>query len=172
MRWTRRFGTLWRRKFKKQRFRLQFVATTCSRKRKQVLLFTQTKQYAVLVIKIIFIFSIQTKGTGKTLAFLIPSIERLVRQPPPSGSISILILSPTRELAAQIEEEAITLCRFHKLTTMCIVGGTNINTDKSNFQKGLPNVSEFVLMPAVVLTTTLVSDLGCYAWSIAGSSRK
>lgn len=47
-------------------------------------------------------------GTGKTLAFCIPSIELLLRskpQPAP-GQISILILSPTRELAIQIEEAA------------------------------------------------------------------
>ena len=62
-------------------------------------------------------------GTGKTLAFLIPSIERLARSSVPAGAISILVLSPTRELASQIEEEAISLCRFHKLSTMCIVGG-------------------------------------------------
>ena len=36
-------------------------------------------------------------GTGKTVAFLVPSIERLVRSPPAlAGQISVLILSPTR----------------------------------------------------------------------------
>lgn len=47
-------------------------------------------------------------GTGKTLAFLIPSIESLLRAKPQpaAGHISILILSPTRELAIQIEEAA------------------------------------------------------------------
>lgn len=84
-------------------------------------------------------------GTGKTLAFLIPAIERLARLSSAPVGVSVLVLSPTRELAAQIEEEAVTLCRFHKLSTMCIVGGTNINTDKKNFQKGLPNVSVFVV---------------------------
>jgi ATP-dependent RNA helicase MSS116 len=42
-------------------------------------------------------------GTGKTMAFLLPTVERLAKQPqPPKGSISVLILSPTRELALQV----------------------------------------------------------------------
>jgi ATP-dependent RNA helicase MSS116 len=79
-------------------------------------------------------------GTGKTLAFLIPAIERLTRSSVPAGTISILVLSPTRELANQIEEEAISLCRFHQLHTMCIVGGTNVNGDKTKFRQRMPNV--------------------------------
>ncbi|ORY45499.1 DEAD-domain-containing protein [Rhizoclosmatium globosum] len=57
-------------------------------------------------------------GTGKTLGFLIPAIERLVRSTPsPSqlphpNSVSILVISPTRELAQQIEVEAVQLLRF------------------------------------------------------------
>lgn len=42
-------------------------------------------------------------GTGKTMAFLIPAVEALCRAPPRSGSgISVLVLSPTRELASQV----------------------------------------------------------------------
>lgn len=41
-------------------------------------------------------------GTGKTMAFLIPAIEGLVRSPPRAGNISVLVLSPTRELASQV----------------------------------------------------------------------
>lgn len=43
-------------------------------------------------------------GTGKTMAFLLPSVERLaaLSPRPPQGEISILILSPTRELALQV----------------------------------------------------------------------
>lgn len=47
-------------------------------------------------------------GTGKTVAFLLPAIAKLVRaresgRAPAAGSISVLVLSPTRELAMQIE---------------------------------------------------------------------
>lgn len=46
-------------------------------------------------------------GTGKTMAFLLPTVERLAKLPriPPAGQISALILSPTRELALQVGTE-------------------------------------------------------------------
>jgi hypothetical protein len=44
-------------------------------------------------------------GSGKTIGFLLPAIETMMRnEKPPHGSISVLILSPTRELATQIYE--------------------------------------------------------------------
>lgn len=69
-------------------------------------------------------------GTGKTVAFLLPAIEVLLKNPPASRSaISVLILSPTRELAAQILAEAKQLLTFHSFKTLCIFGGTNIKQD-------------------------------------------
>lgn len=82
-------------------------------------------------------------GTGKTLAFLIPSIEVLIRdktrhakamrsrdvtKSPPVAPV-ILVLSPTRELAAQIADEAKTLCSFHKFEIVTLFGGTNMDSD-------------------------------------------
>jgi ATP-dependent RNA helicase MSS116 len=71
-------------------------------------------------------------GTGKTVAFLLPTIERLTKlpRPPSPQSISILILSPTRELACQIEEEAKVLLKHHPLEAQHAIGGTNINTEQ------------------------------------------
>lgn len=46
-------------------------------------------------------------GTGKTLSFLLPAIEGVARTPRPQRrGISVLIISPTRELAQQIADEA------------------------------------------------------------------
>lgn len=45
-------------------------------------------------------------GTGKTTAFLLPAIQTLLQNSPPRGQVSVLILSPTRELALQIAAEA------------------------------------------------------------------
>ncbi|CAN0521483.1 unnamed protein product, partial [Laminaria digitata] len=46
-------------------------------------------------------------GTGKTLSFLLPAIEGIARTPRPQRrGISALIISPTRELAQQIADEA------------------------------------------------------------------
>jgi len=122
-------------------------------------------------------------GTGKTMAFLIPAIEALVRwelccwllhqqsfsvlmapvsgpcalqlsgeRPPPTlprvpdqlpaagfpavpcrsppapgSGISVLVLSPTRELASQIHKEALALLTHHPFKALCVYGGTNIN---------------------------------------------
>jgi hypothetical protein len=80
-------------------------------------------------------------GTGKTLGFLIPSIEVLIEERAryaklvrsitrESGSSAIppapvvLILSPTRELALQIAQEAKELCTFHKLNVVTLVGAS------------------------------------------------
>ena len=53
-------------------------------------------------------------GTGKTLAFLIPSVERTVKRTAAqrAQSVSVLIISPTRELAQQIHDEAALATRF------------------------------------------------------------
>lgn len=70
-------------------------------------------------------------GTGKTLAFLIPALEVISRhQNEPRGSILTLILSPTRELASQIETEAKKLTKYEQINTVCVIGGTNIKTDQ------------------------------------------
>ncbi|EFN51650.1 hypothetical protein CHLNCDRAFT_59143 [Chlorella variabilis] len=71
-------------------------------------------------------------GTGKTMAFLIPAVEALCRAPPRSGSgISVLVLSPTRELASQIAKEAEALLRFHPYKAQVVYGGTNINSERN-----------------------------------------
>jgi len=64
-------------------------------------------------------------GTGKTIAFLLPAIERLLKVKTPLQGISVLVLAPTRELALQIEEEAKLLLKHHnKFTVGHVIGGT------------------------------------------------
>jgi len=76
-------------------------------------------------------------GTGKTLAFLIPSIEVMVRGTrPQQGAISTLVLSPTRELATQICKEAEILTRFHNIKTNVVFGGTPVKRDYAKFNSG------------------------------------
>ncbi|CAE6484067.1 unnamed protein product [Rhizoctonia solani] len=63
-------------------------------------------------------------GTGKTLAFLIPAIETLRRVGPSAqGVASVLIISPTRELAQQIGQEAQMLVKGMPYGVHVIVGG-------------------------------------------------
>eukprot|EP00911_Craspedida_sp_UC1_P000355 UC1_evm1s273 len=76
-------------------------------------------------------------GTGKTVAFLLPAIELVMKQQGRRrpGDISVLCLSPTRELAAQILAEADQLTRFQPLKTLCVFGGTNVKGDQRKLQQ-------------------------------------
>ena len=76
-------------------------------------------------------------GTGKTLGFLIPTVQLVRDTPPPQhkDAIMSLILSPTRELASQIAEEAKQLTQYEGMNIVCVIGGTNINTDIRRLSK-------------------------------------
>lgn len=71
-------------------------------------------------------------GTGKTGAFLIPLINRLI-----SGKekFRVLVLAPTRELAVQIDEEFKSLASGLNLYSSCFIGGTSINRDLQKLKK-------------------------------------
>lgn len=72
-------------------------------------------------------------GTGKTLAFLVPLIEAI--RALPAGGIHGLVMSPTRELAQQISDEAAVILQFHPpMGVLCVYGGTNIKTDHSHLR--------------------------------------
>lgn len=63
-------------------------------------------------------------GTGKTAAFLLPAIQHLLDYPRRKpGAPRILVLTPTRELAMQVAEQAQELAQFTKLSIATITGG-------------------------------------------------
>ena len=67
-------------------------------------------------------------GTGKTAGFVLPMLQRLSANPPLHATASrksprALILTPTRELAAQVEASIRTYGRHLKLTSMALFGG-------------------------------------------------
>lgn len=67
-------------------------------------------------------------GTGKTAAFLASAMTRLIKNPlPPEsrrpGSCRVLVLSPTRELAIQIHNDALALGKYTSLNNLVIFGG-------------------------------------------------
>lgn len=72
------------------------------------------------------ILGIAQTGTGKTGAFLIPIIQKLIHHPQRSYA---LVLVPTRELATQVEDEFKSMSKGLGLNSSCFIGGTNINTD-------------------------------------------
>jgi ATP-dependent RNA helicase RhlE len=63
-------------------------------------------------------------GTGKTAAFVLPILQRLSAEPP-SQKIRALVLTPTRELAAQIAERIHAYGRFVRLRHATVFGGVS-----------------------------------------------
>eukprot|EP00672_Neobodo_designis_P025852 CAMPEP_0174851104 /NCGR_PEP_ID=MMETSP1114-20130205/21621_1 /TAXON_ID=312471 /ORGANISM="Neobodo designis, Strain CCAP 1951/1" /LENGTH=577 /DNA_ID=CAMNT_0016085613 /DNA_START=25 /DNA_END=1758 /DNA_ORIENTATION=+ len=74
-------------------------------------------------------------GTGKTIAFLVPIIQRAAQRQ--KSGISGLVLAPTRELAIQIHNEATNLVSFHSLKCTHMVGGTSMGKDQKAFASRL-----------------------------------
>jgi ATP-dependent RNA helicase RhlE len=75
-------------------------------------------------------------GTGKTLAFVVPILESLAKQRPSTG-ICALILSPTRELAIQINETFARLAAGTGIRTAVVVGGMSEHTQLQAIRKGV-----------------------------------
>jgi ATP-dependent RNA helicase RhlE len=76
-------------------------------------------------------------GTGKTLAFLLPVIQSLTKRgDEPASGIGALILAPTRELAVQIHESALTLTQGLNLHAAVVVGGMNETTQLRSIRRG------------------------------------
>jgi len=77
-------------------------------------------------------------GTGKTGSFVLPMIELLQNQAKPySKHVHALVLTPTRELAAQVRESVYTYGKFTSITSTAIFGGAKIFPQKSKLKKGL-----------------------------------
>ncbi|MBQ7704808.1 MAG: DEAD/DEAH box helicase [Selenomonadaceae bacterium] len=75
---------------------------------------------------------VQSKtGTGKTLAFLLPTIERLKK----ISTTQELIIAPTRELATQISKVAETICATVEIESLLICGGQDIDRQKEKLRR-------------------------------------
>ena len=77
-------------------------------------------------------------GTGKTAAFLLPACQFLLDYPRKQpGATRILILTPTRELALQVYEQAVAMTKHTQIVCGVITGGINYGTDKETLSKNL-----------------------------------
>jgi ATP-dependent RNA helicase RhlE len=80
-------------------------------------------------------------GTGKTAAFALPVLERLMRSqnpaPTSNGRVRCLILSPTRELALQICESIGTYGRHARLRHAAVFGGVGQGPQTRSLQRGV-----------------------------------
>jgi ATP-dependent RNA helicase RhlE len=82
-------------------------------------------------------------GTGKTAGFVLPILQRLTTTEPlhPGAAgrqpIRTLILTPTRELAAQVEQSVRDYAKYVKVSSTTVFGGVNINPQIDRLRRGV-----------------------------------
>ncbi|MCH8741779.1 DEAD/DEAH box helicase [Patescibacteria group bacterium] len=76
------------------------------------------------------IVGVANTGTGKTAAFLLPLINKIIINP----KEQVLIIAPTRELALQIDQEFKSFTKGMRLFSVCCVGGMSIGRQISNLR--------------------------------------
>jgi ATP-dependent RNA helicase RhlE len=74
-------------------------------------------------------------GSGKTVAFLLPILQRLMSRP--RGATRALVLTPTRELAAQVLQELEQLAVHTPITAASIFGGVGMGPQEHAFRSGV-----------------------------------
>jgi len=85
------------------------------------------------------LLGIAQTGTGKTAAFALPILQRLLAEPrrPAPHAVRALVLAPTRELAAQIADSFCAYGRFGRLSVGVIVGGVGHGPQIAALARGL-----------------------------------
>ncbi|MFN5047221.1 DEAD/DEAH box helicase, partial [Roseateles sp.] len=81
-------------------------------------------------------------GTGKTAGFTLPLLHRLSATPPVKNArgkhmVRALVLTPTRELAAQVEESVKTYGKYLPLTSMVMFGGVGMQPQVNRLRDGV-----------------------------------
>jgi ATP-dependent RNA helicase RhlE len=81
-------------------------------------------------------------GTGKTCAFVVPILQRLLTQPPSTlagapPKSQVLVLAPTRELAVQIEDEIHGLSYHTTVTSAAVYGGVEMGQQERALKAGV-----------------------------------
>ncbi len=81
-------------------------------------------------------------GTGKTAAFTLPLLQRILGFANPSPSparhpVRILMLAPTRELAIQVFESVKTYSKYVPLRSLCVYGGVDIKPQIEEIRRGV-----------------------------------
>ncbi|KAK9456402.1 hypothetical protein V1511DRAFT_510214 [Dipodascopsis uninucleata] len=94
-------------------------------------------------------------GSGKTMSFAVPATEHILQTKSNSkkGRVSVLIVSPTRELALQIQENLDLLANATKVKSVCVYGGVSKDDQKRILSSG---VSVVVATPGRLID--LVND--------------
>jgi ATP-dependent RNA helicase RhlE len=85
------------------------------------------------------LLGIAQTGTGKTAAFVLPSIQRMAENPKRvlPTHCRMLVLAPTRELASQIADNARGYSQFSKMSVTTVFGGTSIAKNRQDMSRGV-----------------------------------
>jgi superfamily II DNA/RNA helicase len=83
------------------------------------------------------VLGIAQTGTGKTASFTLPMINALAAGRAKARMPRSLILEPTRELAAQVEQNFEVHGRYHKLTTALLIGGESMSDQTKKLDRGV-----------------------------------
>ena len=83
-------------------------------------------------------------GTGKTAAYLLPVIDRLAQGDLPDDAINCVVMSPTRELAQQIDRQMEGFAYFLPISSLAIYGGTD-GAEFARQQRGLKMGADVVI---------------------------
>jgi len=74
-------------------------------------------------------------GTGKTAAFLLPILQQMAGTEP--GKLRVVVLTPTRELALQIDEQALALGYHAGFSSVAVVGGMKMGPQEDAIKSGV-----------------------------------
>ncbi len=77
------------------------------------------------------VIGIANTGTGKTAAFLIPLVNRVIHNP----SEKVLVITPTRELGVQIQEELKGFSQDLNIRSLLLIGGMSMHRQKGEFKQ-------------------------------------
>ncbi|MDN2567371.1 DEAD/DEAH box helicase [Aquibium sp. A9E412] len=82
------------------------------------------------------VLGIAQTGTGKTASFVLPMLTRLERGRARARMPRTLILEPTRELAAQVEENFVRYGKNHRLNIALLIGGVSFDDQERKLERG------------------------------------
>ncbi|MCT7375078.1 DEAD/DEAH box helicase [Chelativorans sp. EGI FJ00035] len=82
------------------------------------------------------VLGIAQTGTGKTASFVLPMLTRLERGRARARMPRTLILEPTRELAAQVEENFVKYGKNHRLNIALLIGGVSFDEQERKLERG------------------------------------
>lgn len=74
-------------------------------------------------------------GSGKSAAFLLPVLQLMQDKPAPTTATRCLIISPTRELATQLDSHCQDLAKFTPMKSLTVLGGENLKQQQAKLRK-------------------------------------